>query len=190
MQRYIKLSEYAKNNCITYKTAWSRFMEGRLNGAFKDEFGNILVPNKDNSDYSQCAIYSRVSSNDMKENLLRQQTRLEEFAAANNYNIVSSIKEIGSGMNDNRPKLIKLLSDESWNTLIIEHKDRLTRFGFNYIETLLRSKGKKIVVLNKSDEDKKDLIEDLVSIVYSFSARIYGLRRKKTKKQIVEFLEK
>jgi predicted site-specific integrase-resolvase len=72
----------------------------------------------------------------------------------------------------------------------VENKDRLTRFGFNYIETMLTLMGKKIIVVNKVDDDKTDLIQDLVSIIYSFSARIYGLRKKKNKQEIIEFLNK
>jgi len=189
-QRYIKLSEYARFYSIIYKTAWKRFNEGKIKGAFKDEFGNILVPLINETDYSKCVCYARVSSNSMKENLIRQQNRLEEFASGNGYNIIKSVKEIASGMNDNRPKLNKLLNDDNWNTLIVEHKDRLTRFGFNYIKMLLESKGKKIIVINQTNEDKNDLMEDLISIIYSFSARMYGLRRKKNKKDIIKFLGK
>lgn len=188
-QKYIKLSEYAKNKSITYRTAWSHFKDGKIEGSYKDNVGNILVPINNYIDYSKCVCYSRVSSHSMKDSLIRQQNRLEEFASANNYEIIKSVKEIASGMNDERPKLINLLLNDNWNTLIVEHKDRLTRFGFNYIKMLLESKGKKIVVINQSNEDKSDLMEDLISIIYSFSARMYGLRRKKNKESILNFLK-
>lgn len=189
VQKYIKLSEYARNKSITYRTAWSHFKDGKIKDAYIDENKSIYVPINNSIDYSICVCYSRVSSNSMKDNLIRQQNRLEEFAVSNNYNIYKSVKEIGSGMNDSRPKLIKLLKDNNWNTLIVEHKDRLTRFGFNYIKLMLELKNKKIIVINESNEDKHDLMNDLVSIIYSFSARMYGLRRKKNKKEILEFLE-
>jgi len=187
-RKYIKLSEYAKNRSITYKTAWTHFNEGKINGAYKDVNSSIYVPINENVDYTNAICYARVSSNSMKENLNRQQRRLEEFAASNNYKIIKSVKEIASGMNDDRPKLNKILNDNNWNTLIIEHKDRLTRFGFNYIKLLLESKNKKIVVINQSNEDKTDLMQDLISIIYSFSARLYGLRRKKNREEIKKFL--
>ena len=188
-QRYIKLSEYARLRSITYTTAWNHFKCGKIPSAIKDEAGNILIPIVDEIDYSKCAIYARVSSNAMKDNLIRQQNRLEEFAVGNDYEVIVSIREIASGMNDNRKKLTRLLENDNWNTLIVEHKDRLTRFGFNYIELLLKSKGKKIVVLNKSNDDKSDLMGDLISVIYSFSARMYGLRRKRTKKEIISFIK-
>ena len=88
---------------------------------------------------------------------------------------------MGSGVNDNRKKLQKLLSQENWGMIVVEHKDRLTRFGFNYIQTLLESQGRKIEVVNMAEDGTQDLMQDLVSIIYSFSARMYGLRRTKRK---------
>ncbi len=188
-QRYIKLSEYATKKSITYTTAWSHFKKGLINGAFKDESGHVLIPLFDKVTFNNMATYARVSSNEMKSNLIRQEERLLEYGNRNNYNIVKSVKEIGSGMNDNRPKLINLLNDNTWDVLLIENKDRLTRFGFNYIETLLKQQNKKIIVINNNDDDKSSLMEDLISIIYSFSARMYGLRRKKNKEDIIKFIE-
>lgn len=188
-QMYYKLSEYASKKSITYTTAWSHFNRGLILGAFKDESGHVLIPIINEIDYSNVVLYSRVSSNEMKENLIRQELRLNEYAIRNNYNIIKSVKEVGSGMNDNRPKLNSLLKDDSWSSLIVENKDRLTRFGFNYLKILLENHNKRIIVVNENYEDKHSLMEDLVSIIYSFSARMYGLRRKKNKDEIIKFLE-
>ena len=81
-------------------------------------------------------------------------------------------------MNDNRPKLQKLLKNESVTRVVVEHKDRLTRFGFNYITTLFDGE---VVVINEVAEDEADLMQDFVSLVTSFCARIYGKRRTKRK---------
>lgn len=188
-RKYIKLSEYANRKSITYRTAWTHFKKGLIKDAYQDESGSIILPESNFHSFNDCVLYSRVSSNEMKENLSRQEERLLQYANNNNYNIVKSIKEIGSGMNDSRPKLNNILSETNWDVLIIENKDRLTRFGFNYIETLLNQLNKKIIVLNESNDNKTDLINDLVSIIYSFSARIYGLRRKKNKEEIMKFIE-
>lgn len=125
----------------------------------------------------------------MKENLNRQAERLKNYAINNGYEIVEIVKEVGSGMNDSRNKLINLFKNDEWTTLIVENKDRLTRFGFNYIKELLALQNKQIVVVNQTDDDKTDLMQDLISIIYSFSARMYGLRRKKNKEEIIKFLE-
>lgn len=192
-QKYIKLSEYAKNNAVTYRTAWNRYRAGKLKNCIIDETNHILVPlypQHDPSTDNNAIIYARVSNNDRKKELDYQLNRLSNYTIKNGYKIVDQIKEIASGMNDSRPKLLKLLTRDDWDVLIIENKDRLTRFGFNYIETLLNIRGKKIEVINQIDDDKNDIINDLVSIIYSFSARIYGLRKKKNKQEVIEFLEK
>jgi len=109
---------------------------------------------------------------------------------AKGYQIVEVVKEVGSGVNDDRKKLKKLLESDSWGTIVVEHKDRLTRFGFNYIELLLNKEGRKIEVVNLAEDEKSDLMQDLVSIIYSFSAKMYGLRRSKRKtEEIIKLLE-
>jgi putative resolvase len=122
-----------------------------------------------------------VSDNASKDNLERQAERLKEYAIARGYQIKHVVKEIGSGVNDARPKLMKLLNQKDYKILLVEHKDRLTRFGFNYIKGWLESTGRKIEIVDETDDDKTDLMQDLVSIVYSFSARLCGLRRAKKK---------
>ena len=84
-------------------------------------------------------------------------------------------------MNDKRLKLESLLLDQDINLIVVEHKDRLARFGFNYLEKLLNNQGKKIEVVNCQDNDEKELMEDFVSIITSFTARLYGKRRSKRK---------
>ena len=80
-----------------------------------------------------------------------------------------------------RPKLLKLLTDPSVSVIVVEHKDRLTRFGYNYLEQLLKMQGRRIEVINLAENGKEDLIQDFVSIVTSFCARLYGQRRSKRK---------
>ena len=74
--------------------------------------------------------------------------------------------------------------------MVVEHRDRLTRFGFHSLETFLETQGRKIEVVNMAENDKEDLIADLVAIVYSFTARLYGQRRAKRKtERIVQELK-
>jgi len=127
--------------------------------------------------------------------IFKNQIKLSEYAKIKSityrtaWSIINSYKEIASGMNDNRPILNKILNNDDWDVLIVENKDRLTRFGFNYIEKLLTKQNKKIIVINETDDDKTDLMKDLISVIYSFSARMYGLRRKKNKEEIINFPE-
>ncbi|MCL0064268.1 IS607 family transposase, partial [Dehalococcoidia bacterium] len=126
-------------------------------------------------------IYARVSSAENKNNLDSQAERLREYCIAKGYRIHKVIKEVGSGVNDNRRKLNALLNDDNYALIVVEHKARLTRFGFNYIRLLLQKTGKDIEVVNEADDDKQDLMQDFISIITSFCARIYGLRRSKRK---------
>ena len=127
------------------------------------------------------AIYARVSSAEHKENLERQVERLVQYCTVRGYQVAQITQEIASGVNDSRPKLLTLLKDRQATRIVVEHKDRLTRFGFRYLETLLEIQGRTIEVVNVAENDKEDLIADLVAIVYSFTARLYGQRRAKRK---------
>lgn len=177
------LREYAEYYNLTYRTLWNKFKEGKLLNAYKDEFGHIRVKKKLDSISDRTIVYARVSSNDRKESLKEQQARLENYAILNKLNLVDSYKEIASGMNDDRKVLNKIFQRTDWDILLVENKDRLTRFGFNYIKTLLEQQGKKIIVINNTDDNKEDLMKDLISVIYSFSARMYGLRRKKNEER-------
>lgn len=189
-QIYKKLSDYARENSITYRTAWNRFYANKIKGAFMDNTNHVLIPLFPiNNDENNVILYARVSNNDRKKELDYQLDRIRSYAFNNGYIIIDEVKEIASGMNDKRPKLSKLLTRTDWNILIVENKDRLTRFGFNYIELLLNLQGKRIIVMNQVNEDKQDLLNDMISIFYSFSARLYGLRKKKNKEDIIKFLE-
>ncbi|HHP7231717.1 MAG TPA: IS607 family transposase [Xenococcaceae cyanobacterium] len=116
--------------------------------------------------------------------------RVEQYCVARGYRIVGIVKEVGSGVNDSRKKLIKIFERDDYNLIVCEHKDRLTRVGFNYIKVLLNSPGKDVEVINEAREEKEDLMQDFISIITSFCARIYGLRRQKRRTEcIIKCLE-
>ncbi len=98
------------------------------------------------------------------------------FANAAGLSVVKVVTEVGSGVNDARPRLTALLRDESWGSLVVEHKDRLSRVGFGWFEVLLAGQGRRVVVADAATEVTADLMDDFVSIIYSFAARLYGLR--------------
>lgn len=185
----MKLSQYAKKNNVTYRTAWNHWKSGILKGK-QLQSGTIVVDEEKTANNKVC-IYARVSSSENKNNLDAQAERLIQYSTAKGYQIVKVVKEIGSGVNDQRKQLNALLSDYSFGTLIVEHKDRLTRFGFNYINTLFQQTGRTIEVVNLCDNGKEDIIQDFVSIITSFCSRIYGLRRAKRKtEQLINDLTK
>jgi putative resolvase len=106
-----------------------------------------------------------------RENLERQAERLTQYCTIRGYRVVKRVKEVGSGINDCRPKLSSLLRDPLITRVVVEHQDRLTRFGFRYIETLLAIQGRTIEVVNPAENSKEDLLHDVASIVYSICAR-------------------
>jgi putative resolvase len=126
-----------------------------------------------------------VSSHEHRANLERQAERFADHCAAKGYQVSKVVKEIGSGVNNNRAKFLALLSDQRISTIVVEHKDRATRFGFRYLETFLNGQGRAIEVVNLAENNREDLLADLVSIVYSFAARLYGQRRAKRKTEAI-----
>lgn len=177
----MKLSEYAKKLGIHYRTAWSHFKKGLIPGAYQLPSGTIIVPEHRELEASKTdvAIYCRVSSSQNKKNLETQKERVTHYCIAKGYTIKKIVMEVGSGLNDRRKKFKALLEDESIQTIVVEHQDRVTRFGFSYLQTLLGIKERQIEVINEVTESKEELMQDLISIITSFIARYYGQRRAK-----------
>lgn len=184
------LRTYAKEHGIKYRAAWNRFKEGKIEGAFRDEFGKILIPdNSRREPYVVC--YARVSSSENKVNLESQAERLVAFANANGWVVKEVVKECGSGLNDSRRKLARVLNNPVVTRIVVEHKDRLTRFGFEYLKQWMEMRGCEIVIINEMVNDKADLMQDFVSLVTSFTARLYGLRRSRRRtEKLIEELKK
>ena len=183
----MKLSQYAKQQGISYRTALRWWQAGLIKG-YQAPTGTIIVaeePPKEAHTVVRVAIYARVSSHEHRANLERQVERLENYCATKGYQIALVVKEIASGVNDARPKLLALLRDPTVTLIVVEHKDRLTRFGFRYLDTLLELAGRHIEVVNLAENDREDLLADLVAIVYSFAARLYGQRRAKRKTEAI-----
>lgn len=179
LKKRIRLSEWAKLNSYTQKGAYLLWKRGKFPySTIQLPSGMVLVEVDEFEKDKECIIYARVSSNDQKEDLERQANRLKDFAISNGYIIKDIVTEIGSGLNGNRKKLLKILRTDC--NIIVENKDRLTRFGFEYIQEALSFSGRKIIVANNCD-DIDDLVKDFVDIVTSFCARIYGKRSAKNK---------
>jgi predicted site-specific integrase-resolvase len=184
----MKLSTYAKQLGISYQTAWRLFKDGKLN-AYQLPTGTVIVREEESQGSEQSvAIYCRVSSSENKGNLESQKKRLLDYCAAKGYKVSRVITEVGSGINDTRKQWLSLLQDRMVRIIVVEHKDRFTRFGFTGYKTLLNTDGRDIEVVNEAENGKEDLLQDLVSIITSFCARLYGQRRckRKTEKIIQE----
>ena len=178
----MKLSTWAKNNGIHYQTAWLLFKKGKLPvKAIQLKTGTILVQeDKDENIIDRTVVYCRVSNNSRKKELEYQVERCSNFCATNGWTLTSIYKEVASGMNDNRKRFWDMLSSKP-TRIVVENKDRLTRFGFEYLKRLLKEQNCELVVINETKEDNNELLKDLTSVIYSFCARLYGMRRAKNK---------
>jgi predicted site-specific integrase-resolvase len=132
------------------------------------------------NDSGKVVAYLRVSSRSQRRDLQNQKLALEEFCRSQRLQVNEWIEEIASGLNYNRPKFSKLFADIELGlvqTLVIAHKDRLVRFGFEWFEAFCIRHGTNLIVANGDTlSPEQELVQDLLSIVQVFSARLYGLR--------------
>ncbi len=186
----MRLSQYAKQMGVHYKTAFRWWKAGKLD-AYQLDTGTVIVrePVEVLQPARGIALYARVSTQGQKADLERQVERLKTYAASRGYQVTKVVQEIASGMNDSRPKLLKVLMDKQIGMIVIEHRDRLTRFGFAYIEQLLQLQGRHIEVMFPTDTNH-DLVDDFMAVITSMASRIYGRRHSKERadkiKQCVE----
>lgn len=193
MKKYIKLSDYAKNMSIHYRTAWRHWHKGMIEGYQDKNTSTIYVLNKENDNQKKISnnaiLYARVSSTTNKGSLDGQLERMRQFAAAKGYTIIDERKEIASGLNEHRKQLGDLLTRNDYDVLIVEHKDRLSRFGVEYIKKALENNNIKLEIINKVENKDNELIDDFVSIITSFCGQIYGLKSSAKTKEIIESLK-
>ncbi len=177
----MKLSAWARQQGLTYQTAWRMWKEGKLPvPAEQLPTGTIIVHSEKASADAGVALYARVSSADPKADLDRQMARLVEYAVQQKYTVVDAVKEIGSGLNGHRKDLMRLLRNPKVGIIVVEHRDRLVRFGYEYIEAALAAQGRGIVVI-EPDEVVDDVVRDLHEVIVSMCARLYGKRSAKNR---------
>jgi len=125
-------------------------------------------------------IYARVSTRKQAEYLKRQRERLIDYCKNKGLKIVDIIEDIGSGLNERRrglKKLLKLIREGKAKKVVVEYEDRLARFGLGYLKEIFDDYGVELVVVNQeSKSPEEELVKDLIAIVTSFSGRIYGKR--------------
>ena len=148
---------------------------------------NMVSQDDERSD----AIYARVSTAKQKDDLTKQINHLKIFAVDHNPKNLIVKSDIGSSLNDNRKELnqlINLVQNNKINRIFIMYKDRLTRFGFNYIKQICDFHNTEIIIVSNDENDKslseelaEELAEDIISIIHSSSDRLYGMRHKISK---------
>ena len=175
----MRLKEWAAQQGIHYQTAWKWFRDGKLPvAAVQTPSGTILLQPAADATPSEdggFGLYARVSSHDQRTDLHRQVSRLSQWAAAASAHVVRVETEIASGMTGRRPKLRRLLADPAVRTVVVTHRDRLARMNTELVEAALAAHGRRLVVLDDG-EVTDDLIRDMVEVLTSFCARLYGRR--------------
>jgi len=187
---------------VTVKTLKIWDEEGKLKASYRTPGGHrrysIAVIDeflgKDRMNTFNVFIYCRVSTRKQKEsgNLTRQVERLLQYCQDKGYNVVEVFEEVASGINDNRRELTKMYRRISEvNKVVVEYNDRLARFGFNYLKEHASSYGVEIEAVEQNGklEPNEEMVNDLVSIVTCFSAKIYGARGGKRIKKTLDDLE-
>ena len=148
--------------------------------------GRYLIYVDDEPTKNNTVIYARVSTPKQKKDLDNQIDFLKKYCIANGENPYMIFRDIGSGMNEQRKGLNDMLSlvfKNEISKIIISHKDRLTRFGFGYLENICNKFGVKIEIVNLEDDKnfQEELTEDLIAIIHHFSMKFYGKRKNNCK---------
>src|SRR6266508_6993796 len=174
----MKLAAWARANGVHPQTAYRWFRQGRMPvPARRLPSGTILVevPDIGRLPDRGAVLYARVSAHDQRADLDRQVARLSAWAAGQGIGVAGVVTEVGSGMNGRRPRLRRLLADPTVTMIVVEHRDRLARFGVEHLEAALSAQGRRLVVVD-AGEATDDLVRDMIDVLTSFCARLYGRR--------------
>lgn len=197
MEKLLTIREVSVLLKVTTKTLRTWDNEGKLlstktiggHRRYKEsDINNFLGVQEDNPINESVCIYGRVSSHDQKQkgDLDRQCQRLSEYCAKKKYKVNYIIKDVGSGLNDSRTglnKIFNLVSDNKITKIVIEHKDRLTRFQFNVFVKLLKINNVEIEYVEDTNlSDEEEFSNDVIMLIASFSGKLYGKRSHKNKK--------
>ncbi|MGW5866686.1 IS607 family transposase [Streptomyces sp. NPDC055239] len=180
----MNLTEWARVQGVNPHTAYRWFREGTLPVPARRVGSRTILVNIDAHTSPTVTggvgLYARVSSHDQKADLERQTARLSAWAAQAGHTVVRVESETASGMNGARSKAKRLLADPAVTAVVVEHKDRLGRMNVELIEATLSASGRRLVVLDDG-ETEDDLVRDMVEVLTSFCARLYGRRSAKNR---------
>lgn len=193
----MQVREWAKREHLSPYTVWKWCREGTMPVPVEQTpTGMWLIhdPKYENvtptTTVGRAVCYARVSSTDQKTDLQRQGDRLKAFAFNMGIDAPEVITEVGSGMNDKRRKLNKLLADPTVTTIIVEHRDRLARMNVGLVESALEASGRRLIVVDDTELDD-DLLRDMTEVLTSFCARLYDRKSAKRRaQQAVEALSR
>lgn len=173
----MNLADWAESVGVNRHTAYRWFREGTLPVPAERVGRLILVKTAASASAAAAGVvlYARVSSHDRRSDLDRQVARLTAWATERDLGVGQVVCEVGSGLNGKRPKLRRILSDPDARVIVVEHRDRLARFGVKHLEAALSAQGRRIVVADPG-ETTDDLVCDMIEVLTGMCARLYGRR--------------
>lgn len=184
------VKEWAEREHLHPQTVWKWCRTGKMpvpvertpSGMWLVHDPKYETPVPSDTRQSRTVCYARVSSAGQKADLQRQADRLKAFALSMGVEAPEIVTETGSGMDDKRRKLKRLLADPTVGMIIVEHRDRLVRMNAGLVESALKAQGRRIIVVDDTESDD-DLVRDMTDALTSFCARLYGRRAVKNKVQ-------
>ncbi|MFF2384622.1 IS607 family transposase [Streptomyces sp. NPDC058108] len=177
----MKLSGWAVRNGVQYRTAWAWAKAGRMPVLVRQtRSGTWLVDEPTPVAAGKVVAYCRISSADQKADLDRQVARVVQAVTGLGLPVAEVVTEVGSGLNGRRRNLHRVLSDPQAVVIVVEHCDRLARFGVEHLEAVLSASGRRLVVLDPA-ETADDLVGDITEVLTSMCAPLYGRRAAKNR---------
>jgi putative resolvase len=173
----MNLSEWAARVGVSKFTAYRWFREGRL-PVPAQRVGRLIlvdVPAAGAPSEGRTVIYARVAGREQQEDLDRQVARLTQWATAQGLSVDEVVAEVGSGVTGRRPRLSRILSNPQAARIVVEHRDRLARFGVEHLEAALGAQGRSILVADEG-ERTDDLLREATDALAWFCGRLYGRR--------------
>jgi len=174
----VNLTEWARVHHVHPQTAYRWFRQGTLPVPAIRVGPRTILVNPQAPPAAQAGgvgLYARVSSHDQRGELERQVARLTKWAERAEVPVVRVETEVGSGMNGARSKVRRLLADPKVTIVVVEHRDRLARINAELVEAALSAHGRRLVVVDDG-EVTEDPVRDMVEVLTSFCARLYGRR--------------
>ena len=173
----MNLAAWAERNGVARVAAYRWFHSGRL-PVPAQRVGRLILVSDATAEpvqHRRTAVYARVLSVDQRADLDRQVARVTAWAAADQIPVDKVVTGVGSALNGHRCKFLALLRDPTVCRIVVEHRDRLGRFGSEYVEAALAAGGRELVVVDSAEVDD-DLVWDMTEILTSMCARLYGKR--------------
>ena len=194
-ERYLTTSEFAEIIGMSRSTVISWIKSGRIvaynvNGRWRIPYSEVERVLRGIQRVKRVAIYARVSSNTQRNDLERQVDALKLWVSKNFPSIeYIVVTDIASGLNEDRRglrKLIEMAKRREIQAIVVAYRDRLTRFGFEYLKTLFNTLGVDVYVAfqEESKDYVQELVEDFIEIITSFASRIYGKRSRRYKEVV------